>query len=72
MVQTRKSFLKLAGAAGIAAVNAAAEQMKQTSSDRKDLPRQMTSCAVFKASIRSESERRKAVGIEEKATLRYP
>jgi 2-keto-4-pentenoate hydratase/2-oxohepta-3-ene-1,7-dioic acid hydratase in catechol pathway len=51
MDQTRRTFLKLAGAAGIAAAIGpnlahAAEQQKQAGGDRKDLPRQMTFCTL--------------------------
>ncbi len=51
MEQTRRSFLKLAGAAGIAAtlgpsLASASEQMKQQTSGRRDLPRQMTFCTL--------------------------
>ena len=52
MEQTRRSFLKLAGAAGIAAAvgpsltNAAEPQKYQITGDRKDLPKQMTFCTL--------------------------
>ena len=52
MEQTRRTFLKLAGAAGIAAAMGpslanAAEQVKpQTAGNRKDLPKQMTFCTL--------------------------
>ena len=52
MEQTRRSFLKLAGAAGIAAAigpsfaGAAEQQKPQTGGDRKDLPRGMTFCTI--------------------------
>ncbi len=52
MEQTRRSFLKLAGAAGIAAaigpsLASAAEQLKQQAAGgRKDLPHQMTFCTL--------------------------
>ena len=52
MKQTRRSFLKLAGAAGIVAAmgpslaTAAEQQKPQPTSDRKDLPRGMTFCTI--------------------------
>jgi len=52
MEQTRRSFLKLAGAAGVAAalgpslVSAAEQPKQQLAGDRKDLPKQMTFCTL--------------------------
>ncbi len=52
MEQTRRSFLKLAGAAGVVAAigpslaNAAEQMKQQAGGDRKDLPRQMTFCTL--------------------------
>jgi 2-keto-4-pentenoate hydratase/2-oxohepta-3-ene-1,7-dioic acid hydratase in catechol pathway len=52
MEHTRRGFLKLAGAASIAAAigpaltNAAEQQKYQTAGDRKDLPKQMTFCTL--------------------------
>ncbi len=52
MEQTRRTFLKLAGAAGVAAamgpalMNAAEQPKPQPASERKGLPRQMTFCTL--------------------------